>query len=52
MRLYLRIATMLHDAPLEPIKDAKPNWAAAAELAHEWELNALAKRLDDLAKAA
>jgi len=52
LRLYLRIATMLHDAPLEPIKDAKPNWAAAAELAHEWELNALAKRLDDLAKAA
>jgi len=52
LRLYLRIATMLHDAPLEPIKDAKPNWVAAAELAHEWELNALAKRLDDLAKAA
>jgi len=52
LRLYLRIATMLHDAPLEPIKDARPNWASAAELAHKWELNALAKRLDDLAKAA
>jgi len=52
LRLYLRIATMLHDAPLEPIKDATPNWAGAAELAHKWELNALAKRLDDLAKAA
>ena len=52
LRLYLRIATMLRNAPLEPIEDARPNWAGAAALAHKWELNALAKRLDDLAKAA
>ena len=52
LRLYLRIATMLRDAPLEPIEDTRPNWAGAAALAHKWELNALAKRLDDLAKAA
>jgi len=49
LRLYKRIATMLHDAPLQPIADAAPNWAGAAALTQKWELNALTKRLNDLA---
>jgi DNA polymerase-1 len=50
LRLYKRIATMVRDVPLPPIKDAKPDWAGAAELAGKWELNALAKRLQQLAE--
>jgi DNA polymerase-1 len=50
LRLYRRIATMVTDAPLPKIPDATPNWAKAAALARDWELNALAGRLEQLAK--
>ncbi|MEA3072548.1 MAG: polymerase, partial [Alphaproteobacteria bacterium] len=52
LRLYRRIATMDATAPLPPIHDQTPTWAKAAGLAREWELNRLADRLDDLARAA
>jgi DNA polymerase-1 len=39
-------------APLPAIHDQTPTWAKAADLAREWELNRLADRLDDLARAA
>jgi len=52
LRLYKRIATMLHDAPLPPLPDATPTWDVAAKLAADWQLIALAKRLAELAKAA
>jgi DNA polymerase-1 len=52
LRLYRRIATMDATAPLPPIRDQTPTWAKAADLAREWELNRLADRLDDLARAA
>jgi DNA polymerase-1 len=52
LRLYRRIATMDATAPLPPIHDQSPTWARAADLAREWELNRLADRLDDLARAA
>jgi DNA polymerase-1 len=47
--LYKRIATMLRDAPLASIPDAKPTWDVAAKLAEKWELKALSKRLRELA---
>jgi DNA polymerase-1 len=50
LRLYRRIATMVTDAPLPKIPDATPNWAKATALARDWELNALAGRLEQLAK--
>jgi DNA polymerase-1 len=49
LRLYRRIATMVPTAPLPEIPDAAPDWASAAALAREWELNALATRLGQLA---
>jgi DNA polymerase-1 len=51
LRLYKRIATMVTDAPLPPIPDAAPTWGRAAELARQWELEALSKRLGQLAAA-
>ena len=51
LRLYKRIATMVTDAPLPKLLDVTPTWGVAAELAGRWELNALAKRLGELAKA-
>ena len=50
LRLYRKIATMNAAAPLPPLPDQIPNWAAAAALAREWELNRLADRLAELAK--
>ena len=38
-------------APLPPVPDRTPTWDRAAELAREWELKALAERLDELAKS-
>jgi DNA polymerase I len=52
LRLYRRIATMDATAPLPAMHDQTPTWAKAADLAREWELNRLADRLDDLARAA
>jgi DNA polymerase-1 len=49
LRLYRDIATMNRKAPLPALRDQKPDWAAAAALARKWQLNALARRLDELA---
>jgi DNA polymerase I len=45
LRLYRSIATMDASAPLPPLDDQTPTWAAAAALARDWELNQLADRL-------
>jgi DNA polymerase I len=45
LRLYRSIATMDASAPLPPLHDQTPTWAAAAALARDWELNQLAERL-------
>ena len=50
VRLYREIATMNAAAPLPPLPDQTPNWAAAAALARDWELNRLADRLAGMAK--
>jgi DNA polymerase-1 len=52
LRLYRRIATMDAAAPIPPLPDQRPTWDKAAALARAWELNRLADRLGDLAKAA
>jgi 5'-3' exonuclease len=52
LRLYREIATMNAAAPLPPLPDQGPNWAAAAALARDWELNRLADRLAALAESA
>jgi DNA polymerase-1 len=52
LRLYRHIATMDAAAPLPPIADQAPTWSRAAALARDWELNRLAQRFEDLAKAA
>jgi DNA polymerase-1 len=49
LRLYRRIATMDHSAPLPDLPDQTPTWAIAAAVAREWELNRLADRLDAMA---
>ena len=51
LRLYKRIATMVSDAPLDPIPDMTPDWAKASALAKKWELNALSERLAQLARS-
>jgi DNA polymerase-1 len=51
LRLYRRIATMDAAAPLPALPDQTPTWDKAAALAREWELNRLAERLTDLARA-
>jgi DNA polymerase-1 len=50
LRLYKSIATMDRKAPLPKLPDQTPTWAKAAALAHAWQLNALAGRLDLLAR--
>jgi len=52
LRLYRSIAAMDAKAPLPRLADQTPTWRKAAALARDWELNALAKRLDELAEAA
>jgi len=52
LRLYRSIATMDASAPLPPLPDQRPRWDEAAALARAWELNRLADRLFELAKAA
>ncbi|MCC6982942.1 MAG: 5'-3' exonuclease [Bauldia sp.] len=51
LRLYRRIATMDREAPIPELPDVTPTWGRASELAKEWGLEALSKRLADLAKA-
>jgi DNA polymerase I len=50
LRLYRSIATMDRKAPLPRVAAQKPTWTKAAALAREWELNALAGRLEEMAK--
>lgn len=45
LRLFRSIATMDAKAPLPPLRNQKPTWAAAAALAGEWDLKQLADRL-------
>jgi DNA polymerase-1 len=49
LRLYRSIATMNRRAPLPSLRNQKPTWRKAAELARNWELNQLARRLEELA---
>jgi DNA polymerase I len=49
--LYKSIATMDKSAPLPPLRNHKPTWDKAADLARGWRLNKLAERLDALATA-
>ena len=51
LRLYRSIATMDKSAPVPPLRNQRPTWSRAAELAREWQLNKLAERLDALAAA-
>jgi DNA polymerase I len=48
LSLYKTIATMDATAPLPTPADQSPTWATAAALAREWELNGLARRLEEL----
>jgi exodeoxyribonuclease-3 len=52
LRLYRAIATMDRKAPLPSLRSQSPTWDKAAALAHDWGLNQLAKRLDELASAS
>ena len=49
LRLFKSIATMNRKAPLPSLRSQKPTWSKAAALAHKWELNQLAGRLEELA---
>ena len=48
LRLFRSIATMNQKAPLPSLRSQKPTWHKAAALAGEWELNQLARRLEEL----
>ncbi len=45
LRIYLALARLQETAPLPPLPDADPDWAAAAALAESWGLIRLADRL-------
>ena len=49
LRLFRSIATMNPKAPLPSLRNQKPTWGKAAALARKWELNQLARRLEELA---
>ena len=51
LRLYRRIAAMDAAAPIPPLDDHEPRWAAASALVRGWGLNQLANRLEALAHA-
>jgi DNA polymerase-1 len=48
LRLYRSIATMDAAAPLPTLRNQKPTWKRAAQLARGWQLGKLAERLDAL----
>jgi exodeoxyribonuclease-3 len=48
LRLFRQIATMNRKAPLPSLRSQRPTWDKAAELARKWELNQLARRLEEL----
>jgi DNA polymerase-1 len=47
--MFRSIATMDRKAPVPGLRAQKPTWDKAATLAREWELNQLAKRLEQMA---
>jgi DNA polymerase-1 len=47
LRLYRRIATLDRDAPLPPLPDAEPDWAAAAAHARGLGMDGLARRFEE-----
>jgi DNA polymerase-1 len=49
LRLYLRLATLDRSAPLPPVPDLEPDWAATAAQARELGLAGLAGRLEQAA---
>jgi 5'-3' exonuclease len=49
LRLYRSITTMDKKAPLPSLRSQKPTWHKAAALARGWELQQLARRLEELA---
>jgi exodeoxyribonuclease III len=51
LRLFRSIATMNSKAPLPSLRSQKPTWSKAAALARKWELNQLARRLEEFATA-
>jgi len=50
LRLFRSIATMDKKAPLPSLRNQTPTWDKAAALAKEWQLNQLARRLEELAE--
>jgi exodeoxyribonuclease-3 len=50
LRLYRSIATMNKKAPLPSLRNQKPTWGRAADLAGRWQLKQLADRLDELGR--
>ena len=48
LQLFRSIATMNRKAPLPNLRSQRPTWNKAAALAREWELNQLARRLEEL----
>jgi DNA polymerase-1 len=50
LKLYRSLATMDRKARIPRLPDQTPSWDKAAKLARKWQLNALAKRLDELVK--
>ena len=49
LRLFRSIATKDRKARLPRLSEQRPSWRKAAALARDWELQQLAKRLDELA---
>jgi exodeoxyribonuclease-3 len=49
LRLFKSIATMNRKAPLPSLRAQNPTWNKAVALARKWELNQLARRLEELA---
>jgi 5'-3' exonuclease len=47
LRLYRRIATMDRDAPLPPLPDVAPDWAAAAKYATKLGVPGVARRFEE-----
>lgn len=52
LRLFKKIATMNRKAPLPRLADQTPTWGTAAALMRKWELNNIAKRMEELARGA
>jgi exodeoxyribonuclease III len=50
--LFRSIATMDRKAPVPKLRTQEPTWDKASALARQWELNQLAHRLEQMAKAA